>query len=78
MCGIAGIVSITGAPVPGLDASLAVLSRMVAHRGPDGDGTWIAAIALRRARPSPPGNHRSERRRAAADGRDRAATRDHL
>jgi asparagine synthase (glutamine-hydrolysing) len=42
MCGIAGIVSITGAPVPRLDASLAVLSRLVAHRGPDGDGTWIA------------------------------------
>jgi asparagine synthase (glutamine-hydrolysing) len=42
MCGIAGIVSLKGAPVPRLEASLAVLSRMVAHRGPDGDGTWIA------------------------------------
>jgi asparagine synthase (glutamine-hydrolysing) len=42
MCGIAGIVSIKGAPVPGLDAALGVLSRMVAHRGPDGDGTWVA------------------------------------
>ena len=42
MCGIAGVVSITGMPVSGLDGSLEVLSRMVAHRGPDGDGTWIA------------------------------------
>jgi len=43
MCGIAGIVSLTADPVPRLDASLAVLSRMVAHRGPDGDGAWITA-----------------------------------
>jgi asparagine synthase (glutamine-hydrolysing) len=43
MCGIAGIVSLTGAPVPLLDASLEVLSRMVAHRGPDGRGAWAAA-----------------------------------
>ncbi len=42
MCGIAGVISITGMPVSGLDGSLEVLSRMVAHRGPDGDGTWIA------------------------------------
>src|SRR6266446_331597 len=42
MCGIAGIVSITGARVPCLDASLDVLSRMVAHRGPDGHGTWAS------------------------------------
>jgi asparagine synthase (glutamine-hydrolysing) len=42
MCGIAGVISITGMPVCGLDGSLEVLSRMVAHRGPDGDGTWIA------------------------------------
>jgi asparagine synthase (glutamine-hydrolysing) len=43
MCGIAGIVSLTGAPVPLLDASLEVLSRMVGHRGPDGRGAWAAA-----------------------------------
>jgi asparagine synthase (glutamine-hydrolysing) len=29
-------------PIYGLDGSLEVLSRMVAHRGPDGDGTWLA------------------------------------
>ena len=43
MCGIAGIVSLTADLVPRLDASLAVLSRMIAHRGPDGDGAWITA-----------------------------------
>jgi asparagine synthase (glutamine-hydrolysing) len=42
MCGIAGIISITGMPVSGLNGSLELLSRMVAHRGPDGAGTWIA------------------------------------
>ena len=41
MCGIAGIVSITGIPVPRLDAALDVLGRAVAHRGSDGYGTWI-------------------------------------
>ena len=43
MCGIAGIVSIGGAPVPRLGAGLAVLSHLVAHRGPDGHGIWAAA-----------------------------------
>jgi asparagine synthase (glutamine-hydrolysing) len=43
MCGIAGVVSMKGTPVVRLETSLAVLSQMVAHRGPDGDGSWIAA-----------------------------------
>jgi asparagine synthase (glutamine-hydrolysing) len=42
MCGIAGIASIDGTPVPRLDGSLAVLSHLVAHRGPDGHGTWTS------------------------------------
>ena len=42
MCGIAGIVSLKGVPLSRLDASLEVLSHMVAHRGPDGRGTWIS------------------------------------
>lgn len=42
MCGIAGIVSLTGSSVPLLDPSLEVLSRMIAHRGPDGRGSWTA------------------------------------
>jgi asparagine synthase (glutamine-hydrolysing) len=40
MCGIAGIVSIDGRGVPRLDASVALLGRMLAHRGPDGCGAW--------------------------------------
>ena len=53
MCGIAGIVSIDGTPIPGLDGGLNLLGRMVAHRGPDGYGTWTcqsrrAGLAHRR------------------------------
>src|SRR2546430_5231018 len=42
MCGIAGIVSLDGTPVPRLDAALHVLDRMIAHRGPDGHGAWTS------------------------------------
>lgn len=42
MCGIAGIASIDGTPIPHLDASLAVLDRLIAHRGPDGHGAWTS------------------------------------
>src|SRR5215831_21190313 len=40
MCGIAGITSINKIPVSRLSASLAVLGRLIAHRGPDGEGSW--------------------------------------
>jgi asparagine synthase (glutamine-hydrolysing) len=40
MCGIAGIASIDGTPVPRIDAALSVLDRLIAHRGPDGHGRW--------------------------------------
>ncbi|MGD9615076.1 MAG: asparagine synthase (glutamine-hydrolyzing) [Alphaproteobacteria bacterium] len=43
MCGIAGIVSLDGAPVPRLNSALAVLDRLIAHRGPDGHGAWSSA-----------------------------------
>jgi asparagine synthase (glutamine-hydrolysing) len=43
MCGIAGVVSIGGTPIPRLNASLELLSQLIAHRGPDGEGAWIAA-----------------------------------
>ena len=42
MCGIAGIISIDGTPMPRLGPALAVLDRLIAHRGPDGNGTWTA------------------------------------
>ncbi len=40
MCGIAGIVSLTGQPIPRLKKRLRAMSKMLAHRGPDGDGIW--------------------------------------
>ena len=43
MCGIAGIVSLDGSPVPRLDSALALLDRLIAHRGPDGRGAWSSS-----------------------------------
>ena len=40
MCGIAGIISLKGAPVPDLARRLEVMSDLVAHRGPDDAGIW--------------------------------------
>ena len=40
MCGIAGIISLDGAPIRDLAASLSTLDRLIVHRGPDGEGTW--------------------------------------
>ncbi len=39
MCGIAGIYSRRGS-VDGIDNKLAVMNQLIAHRGPDGTGTW--------------------------------------
>ncbi|MGH2462326.1 MAG: asparagine synthase (glutamine-hydrolyzing) [Candidatus Limnocylindria bacterium] len=40
MCGIAGIMSLSGKPVPGLDGDLDVMNSLISHRGPDGSATW--------------------------------------
>jgi asparagine synthase (glutamine-hydrolysing) len=40
MCGIAGLVSIQLAPVTGIVQSLEAMGTLIAHRGPDGQGTW--------------------------------------
>ena len=40
MCGIAGILSLTGAPVPDLRRRLEVMNDLIAHRGPDDAGIW--------------------------------------
>jgi asparagine synthase (glutamine-hydrolysing) len=42
MCGIAGILSLDGARIQGLDRSLGTLDRLIAHRGPDGNGRWTS------------------------------------
>jgi asparagine synthase (glutamine-hydrolysing) len=40
VCGIAGCIDLAGRPVDGLQRRLAVMSELVRHRGPDGEGTW--------------------------------------
>jgi asparagine synthase (glutamine-hydrolysing) len=40
MCGIAGVMSLTGSPVPDLDIILRRQAGLIAHRGPDGEGFW--------------------------------------
>lgn len=40
MCGIAGIVDLQGRPIPALARKLEVMGKIIAHRGPDGDGIW--------------------------------------
>jgi asparagine synthase (glutamine-hydrolysing) len=42
MCGIAGVVSLNGSPVTRLSQRLDVLGQLIAHRGPDGDGSWVS------------------------------------
>jgi asparagine synthase (glutamine-hydrolysing) len=40
MCGIAGVIDLKRRRVPALDATLEVMGRLIAHRGPDGAGWW--------------------------------------
>jgi asparagine synthase (glutamine-hydrolysing) len=40
MCGIGGAVSVDQRPVPRLGAVLETMNALLAHRGPDGVGTW--------------------------------------
>ena len=41
MCGIGVILNLDSKPVGALAPSLALMNRLLAHRGPDGEGTWI-------------------------------------
>ncbi len=43
MCGIAGIVALNESGSGRLGYQLAVMNRLIAHRGPDGSGTWTNA-----------------------------------
>jgi asparagine synthase (glutamine-hydrolysing) len=40
MCGIGGAISLDQRPVPQLGAVLETMNSLLAHRGPDGEGTW--------------------------------------
>jgi asparagine synthase (glutamine-hydrolysing) len=42
MCGIAGIFDLARRPLDGLPRRLSVMSRLIAHRGPDGAGEWCS------------------------------------
>lgn len=44
MCGIAGAIECDGAAIPRLAPRLAVMGELLAHRGPDGRGAWIAPM----------------------------------
>ncbi len=41
MCGIAGIVDLSRSKRPSIPAHLEVMNRLLEHRGPDGEGTWV-------------------------------------
>ncbi|MCF6199883.1 MAG: asparagine synthase (glutamine-hydrolyzing) [Hyphomicrobiaceae bacterium] len=43
MCGIAGIVSLSGAPIERLEHKLGVMGKLIAHRGPDDHGIWCSS-----------------------------------
>ncbi len=45
MCGIAGIVALDRQPIPGLGHRLSVMNELLAHRGPDDEGTWTTPNA---------------------------------
>jgi asparagine synthase (glutamine-hydrolysing) len=42
MCGVAGAFSLSGSKIPGLRARLGHMARLIAHRGPDDRGFWLA------------------------------------
>lgn len=43
MCGITGAVSLDGKPIPNLQARIKVMNKLIAHRGPDGEGIWTSS-----------------------------------
>jgi asparagine synthase (glutamine-hydrolysing) len=42
MCGLAGIISLDRSPVSDIGRKAAAMSKLIAHRGPDGDGVWTS------------------------------------
>jgi asparagine synthase (glutamine-hydrolysing) len=41
MCGVCGILNLRGEMIPDLEHKLRVMSRLIAHRGPDDAGSWV-------------------------------------
>ena len=73
MCGIAGILSLTGAPVPDLERRLEVMNDLHRAPRPRRRGHLDARARPRRLRAPPPEHHRP-RARPPADDRRRRAT----
>jgi asparagine synthase (glutamine-hydrolysing) len=53
MCGLGGAVSLSLRPLPNPRGAVALMNELIAHRGPDGEGTWthpedVVALANRR------------------------------
>lgn len=42
MCGIAGLISIDSKVIPDAERRLGIMNALIAHRGPDGSGNWLA------------------------------------
>lgn len=42
MCGIVGILSLSGKPIPDAKERVGRMNRMLQHRGPDGDGVYLS------------------------------------
>jgi asparagine synthase (glutamine-hydrolysing) len=41
MCGICGAIHLKGEPIPDLERRIEVMNDLIAHRGPDDNGTWV-------------------------------------
>jgi asparagine synthase (glutamine-hydrolysing) len=46
MCGIAGIISLSGRPIPDAHKRVAEMNRLLHHRGPDGQGVFVSSDRL--------------------------------
>jgi asparagine synthase (glutamine-hydrolysing) len=42
MCGIAGIFNLKSIPIAQIHSKLSVMNKLLAHRGPDDQGTWVS------------------------------------
>ncbi len=41
MCGICGVINKNFEPIPAIEHKVETMKNLIAHRGPDGEGTWI-------------------------------------
>jgi asparagine synthase (glutamine-hydrolysing) len=41
MCGISGVINKNFEPIPAIHNKVETMKKLIAHRGPDGEGTWV-------------------------------------